>query len=590
MNHDVLSSTAIDINFQKISCSFKENFLREKKCVLQEVSGNFKCGQLTAIMGPSGAGKSTLLNILTGFQRNFEGRLIYQSEKGEISYKHFKKYSRYIQQDDALYSFFTVRETITIAAELKLESSMSRSVKRKIIDDILSSLDLMKTKDTICGKLSGGERKRFSIALEMLNDPLVMFLDEPTTGLDSSAAMQCATVLKNLAKNSRTIVCTIHQPSTTIYEMFDHVYMVAGGRCIYQGDPMMIVSYFSSFGLTCPKYHNPADYAMEVMCNEYGDFNRKLSVGQNSEMKMQTWRKKQEEKIEGLKKGNVVRTMNPPSEFNKTRVLLFRCFLRFYKDWQSTMIRFFMYFLLGVLFGMTYYDCGFNAEKFPSNIGMFTLIGIIVFYCSLLPAVLKLPFELSILRKENLNDWYKIRSYYVVFVITNLIFQAGFVALFTGLAYVLSKQPMELFRFLMFVTIMILFAFIGESIGLILGIIFKPVAGIFGCIVVGSSQLSFCGYFIYYNHMSPFVYELCQFVFTRYVSEGVLNSVYRYDREKLDCPSDVIYCHFRDPTIFLREIGLDEPKFITDATVLASHAAFFFIVGYILLKKKVSSI
>lgn len=589
MNQDVLSSTAIDINFQKISCSFNQHFTRKKKSVLREVSGNFKCGQLTAIMGPSGAGKSTLLNILTGFQRNFEGQLTYQSEEGEIGYKNFKKYSRYIQQEDALYSFFTVRETITMAAELKLESSMSKSVKRKIIDDILSSLDLLKTMDTICGRLSGGERKRFSIALEMLNDPLVMFLDEPTTGLDSSATMQCATVLKNLAKNSRTIVCTIHQPSTTIYEMFDHVYLVAEGRCIYQGDPMMIVSYFKSFGLTCPKYHNPADYAMEVMCNEYGDFNGKLSQGQNLEGQ-KNWRKKEELKIEGLKRCSVVRTMKVPSEFNKTRVLLFRCLLRFYKDWQTTLIRFVMYLLLGVLFGMTYYDCGFNAEKFPSNMGMFTLIGTVVFYCSLLPAVLKLPFELSILRKENLNDWYKIRSHYIVFVMTNLVFQGFFVALFTGLAYVLSKQPLELFRFLMYETIMILFAIIGEAIGLILGVIFQPVAGVFGCIVVGSAQLSFCGYFIYYNHMSPFVYEVCQFVFTRYVSEGVLHSVYSYGRKKLDCPSDVIYCHFRDPTIFLREIGLDEPKFITDATVLASHAAFFFIVAYILLKKKVSSI
>ncbi|XP_051171874.1 ATP-binding cassette sub-family G member 1-like [Leptopilina boulardi] len=589
------TTTSIEINFQNISCSFKENFLSKEKCVLQEVSGNFKCGELTAIMGPSGAGKSTLLNILTGFQKNFQGNLIYQNENGEMSYKNFKKYSRYIQQDDALYSFFTVNETITMAAELKLEWNISRNVKKKIIDDILSSLDLIKTKDTLCGSLSGGERKRFSIALEMLNDPLVMFLDEPTTGLDSSATMQCSKVLKNLAKNSRTIVCTIHQPSSTIYEMFDHVYFIAEGRCIYQGDPMMIVNYLSDFGLRCPKYHNPADYVMEVMCNEYGDFNCKLSMGQNTEMKMLTWRKKNyinniNNEMKNNSREKIVRTMNSPSELIKARVLLYRCLLRFYKDWQTTFTRFIMYLTLGLLIGLTCFNVGFNADRFPANLGMITLVGIVSFYCSLLPAVLRFPFELFILRKEHLNDWYKIRTYYVVFVITNLVFQAGFVIIFSSTVYVLSNQPMELFRFFMFHTVLILFAFIGESLGLILGTLFKPVMGIFGCIVVGSWQLSFCGFFIYYKDMAPIIEKISRFIFTRYVSEGALNGIYSYNRKKLDCPSDVIYCHFRDPIIFLREFGINEPKFMTDVVVLASHAAFLFLVAYFLLKKKVSSV
>lgn len=590
MNQDAIS-TSIEINFKNINCSFKTHFKSEKRCILQGVSGSFKCGELTAIMGPSGAGKSTLLNILTGFQKNFQGDLFYRSDDDEINYKSFKKYSRYIQQEDALYTFFTVQETISMAAELKLENNSSRDLKNRIIDDILTSLDLMKTKDTICGRLSGGERKRFSIALEMLNDPLVMFLDEPTTGLDSSATMQCTKVLKNLARNSRTIVCTIHQPSTPIFEMFDHVYMIAEGRCIYQGDPMMIVAYLSGFGLNCPKYHNPADYAMEIMCNEYGNFNQKFSLAQNDEMKISKWRKKCDKiDVRKSERQQMLRIMNPPSELSQARVLLYRCFLRFYKDWQITMMRFIIYIGLAVLFGATFNGTGFNAVKFPANLGMITLLGTIVFYCSLLPAVLKLPFELSILRKEHLNNWYKIRTHYVTFIITNLLFQGCFVGLFTAIAYVMSSQPLELFRLLIWEAILILFAYIGEAIGLILGSLLNPVAGVFACIVVGASQLAFCGYFIHFNHMSPLIYQICQFVFTRYVTEGLLFGIYGYNRGKLDCPSDVIYCHFRDPLMFLRENHLFEPQFLVDTTVLAVHAIVLFIVAYFFLKRKVSSV
>lgn len=128
------------------------------------------------------------------------------------------------------------------------------------IDMILDSLHLLHTKRTYCGTLSGGQRKRLSIALELLDNRPILFLDEPTTGLDSLSATHCVRLLHNLAHEGRTIVCTIHQPAGTVFEMFDQVYVLAGGRSIYQGSAENTVAFLSSNGLHCPQYHNSADY------------------------------------------------------------------------------------------------------------------------------------------------------------------------------------------------------------------------------------------------------------------------------------------------------------------------------------------
>ncbi|KAK6636014.1 hypothetical protein RUM43_009666 [Polyplax serrata] len=194
-----------------------------------------------------------------------------QSSQGE-----FNKEICYIMQDDQLHPIFTVMETMTMAADLKLGRNVSDKVKLILIDDILQTLGLSSTKQTKCERLSGGQRKRLSIALELIDNPPVMFLDEPTTGLDSSSSLQCIKALKALAKGGRTIVCTIHQPSASIYEMFDHVYFLAEGYCMYQGSSLNTVPYLLSVGLSCPQYHNPADF--KVISCEYGNFTQQLAI------------------------------------------------------------------------------------------------------------------------------------------------------------------------------------------------------------------------------------------------------------------------------------------------------------------------
>lgn len=145
------------------------------------------------------------------------------------------------------------------------------------VNTILERLGLSQKMNLYSGTLSGGEQKRLTIALELIDEPSILFLDEPTTGLDSSSSTHCLRLLKTLAREGTTVVCTIHTPSALLFDMFDHLYAVADGKCIYQGSSSNLVPFLSGIGLECPETFNPSDFLLEIANGDYGDQNFWLS-------------------------------------------------------------------------------------------------------------------------------------------------------------------------------------------------------------------------------------------------------------------------------------------------------------------------
>ncbi|KAF5308850.1 hypothetical protein FQR65_LT00550 [Abscondita terminalis] len=589
----------IDIEFENITYAVS-NGRKGKKEILKGVSGKFKSGELTAIMGPSGAGKTTLLNVLTGFQSNGMKGAIKSigSLETKIGSKQYKKESCYILQDDQLVPFFTVSEIMNISANLKLAQNMSDKVKEVIINEILQTLGLSSCRDTRCGQLSGGQKKRLSIALELVNNPPIMFLDEPTTGLDSSSSLQCINMLKKLASGGRTIICTIHQPSASMYDMFDHVYAMADGKCIYKGASANTVPYLTAVGLHCPEYHNPADYLLEVANGEHGNFTEHLS----EKAKALNWRSvysssrlEAEEEVgnvihEFLSMDHPTKEVNAlPSEWAKFLVLINRSLLQLYRDWTVTHLKLLLHTIIGIFIGLFYFNSGNDASKTLANFGYLLVTCVYLCYTSIMPAVLRFPSELPVLKKEKFNNWYDLKTYYFAFMVADIPIQILFCISYTTISYFMSSQPSELNRYVMFLLICCLVTIAAESFGIFLGTVVNPINGTFLGAISVALMLTLAGFLVYLTHMSAPFYYLSYISYLRYGLQGLVYSVYGQNRPVIPCPEEALYCHYNTPATFLKEIGMANINYWLCAGALCLIIVFLRVLAYCTLKSRISS-
>ncbi|NXP63524.1 ABCG2 protein, partial [Chloropsis cyanopogon] len=240
-----------------------------EKEVLRDVNGIMKPG-LNAILGPTGSGKSSLLDILAARKdpRGLSGDILIN---GAPQPANFKCTSGYVVQDDVVMGTLTVRENLKFSAALRLPKSVKEQEKNERVNQIIKELGLSKVADSKVGTqfsrgVSGGERKRTNIGMELITDPAILFLDEPTTGLDASTANAVLLLLKRwMSKQGKTIIFSIHQPRYSIFRLFDSLTLLAAGRVLYHGPAQHAIDYFQSIGYQCEPYNNPADFFLDVI-------------------------------------------------------------------------------------------------------------------------------------------------------------------------------------------------------------------------------------------------------------------------------------------------------------------------------------
>ncbi|TKY53483.1 Pleiotropic drug resistance protein 2 [Spatholobus suberectus] len=364
----------IDMPHEMKKQGIEENRLQ----LLRDISGAFRPGILTALVGVSGAGKTTLMDVLAGRKTGgyIEGSIsISGYPKNQAT---FARISGYCEQNDIHSPNVTVYESLLFSAWLRLSKEVNKETRKMFIEEILELVELHTVRHFIVGLpgingLSTEQRKRLTIAVELVANPSIIFMDEPTTGLDARAAAVVMRTVRNTVDTGRTVVCTIHQPSIDIFENFDELLLMKrGGHVIYGGplgrNSQNLIEYFEAT-IGVPKIkdgYNPATWMLEITSPAVES---QLNIDFTELYTKSDLYQKNQELIKELctpvpgTKDLYFPSKYSRSFFTQCKACFWKQYCSYWRNPQYNAVRFFITIAIGVIFGLIYWDKGKKTQK-----------------------------------------------------------------------------------------------------------------------------------------------------------------------------------------------------------------------------------
>jgi len=408
-------------------------------------------------------------------------------------------------QDDRLFAVLTPRELFQFSANLRLPRSTTKAHKELMINEVIRKLKMDSCADTQVGSplqrgLSGGERKRTAIGYELVTNPSLLFLDEPTTGLDSSTAYSLLITLKELASEGHTILCTIHQPSSDIFRLFDKLTLLVQGSVAFTGVAQESMGHFEALGHPCPVDSNPTDFFMSLLQTQ--------SEKEKAQAKTLVEAAKRILPLladsESAGADDALEPMTPPE-----RPPFYVQFWELTKrNWVATIrnpitfkARLGQYIFMALLTGCVYYQLDFSQAGIHNREGalFFLVIGQVM--TPLNAILLTFPLERLLLAREQSNGMYGVTSYYLGKFFSSMPIEIFFSFLISAISYwMIGLNNQEPYRFFMFLLALELTSFAGGSLGLMLGCIFpNPEMAVSLAPIVVVPFMLFGGFYININ-------------------------------------------------------------------------------------------
>ncbi|XP_061350163.1 pleiotropic drug resistance protein 2-like isoform X2 [Gastrolobium bilobum] len=446
----------------------KEGIADNRLQLLRDISGAFRPGILTALVGVSGAGKTTMMDVLAG--RKTDGYI-----EGSISISGYPKnqatfarISGYCEQNDIHSPNLTVYESLLFSAYLRLTNEVDKETRKMFIEEVIELVELHPVRNFRVGLpgidgLSTEQRKRLTIAVELVANPSIIFMDEPTTGLDARSAAVVMRTVRNTVDTGRTVVCTIHQPSIDIFEDFDELLLMKRGGQVIYGGPLgrnseKLIEYFEAI-TGVPKIkdgYNPATWMLEITSPVVEsqldiDF---AELYTNSDL----YQKNLEIIKELCTPAPGTKDLYFPSKYSQSFVT--QCIACFWKQhcsyWRNpeyNAIRFFITIVIGVIFGLIYWNKGDKTEKEQDLLNLIGAMYSAVFFLggsntsSVQPVV---ATERTVLYRERAAGMYSEMPYAIGQVAIEVIYVAIQSLAYTIILYWMIGFHLQVGNFLLF--------------------------------------------------------------------------------------------------------------------------------------------
>ncbi|CAF0771945.1 unnamed protein product, partial [Brachionus calyciflorus] len=513
------------------------NLCRKSKrfeTILNEVKGIVEPGEVLALMGPSGSGKTTLLNALNFSVKNslsVDGKIMLNG--CQVDPIKMSMVSCYIQQDDLFFGTLTVKEHLVFQAMLRMDRSLSQDTKLRRVYQVLKEFNLEKRANVKIGipgrkkGISGGEKRRLTFASEILTDPPVLFCDEPTSGLDSKMAKSIISYLKKLAENGKTVICTIHQPSSEIFSMFDKICLLSQSRVAFFGTRENALNFFeNNLYKKCPPLTNPADFYMDLLGVDVND-------SANSQNEIRNYCEKFSRSEYNIELDKRIENVKPeyfssPSNFSPYKsnwcvqmsCLIQRSFFNYIRNHKVVLTDILMVIVTAMLGGLIFFQtgekdkntCHYNQQSIKNVIyAIFYTVTVSVIF-SIMGAVMAFPPEIPIYYREHNASVYRSDTYYLSKLIVELPVYIILPAIHAVILYYMFGFDCDKNSFAVFLFTDILISNAAFSLGHVLSVL-SPDANLAVSLVAPTIaiQMLFSGFFLTLTSRTPEFLKLIRY-------------------------------------------------------------------------------